>query len=70
VDASSWDDWERNEGYVAVSAMIGGGQHAQPERMLTRQVLCELRRQIPEYLRQILRSEPLIETKLFGTALP
>ena len=39
MDASSWDDWERNEGYVAVSAMIGGGQHAQPERKLTRHVL-------------------------------
>ena len=70
MDASSWDDWERNEGYGAVSAMIAGGQHAQPERMLTRQVVCELRRQIPEYFRQILRRVPLIETKLFRTALP
>jgi hypothetical protein len=33
-------------------------------------VLSELRRQIPEYLRHILRSELLIETKLFGTASP
>ena len=39
MDASSWDDWERSEGYVAVSAMIGGGQHAQTERMLTRHAL-------------------------------
>ena len=70
MDASSWDDWERNEGYVAVGAMIGGGQPAQPERMLKRQVLYELRRQIPEYLRQILRSEPLVETQLFGTVSP
>jgi hypothetical protein len=52
MDASSWDDWERNEGYVAVSAMIGGGQHAQPERMLTGQVLYQLRRQLPEYLKR------------------
>ena len=35
--ASSSDDCERIEGHVAVSAMVGGGQHAQPERMLTRQ---------------------------------
>ena len=33
------DDCERIEGHVAVSAMVGGGQHAQPERVLTRQVL-------------------------------
>jgi hypothetical protein len=38
MNASSSDDWERIEGYVAVSAMVGGGQHAQPERMLKRQV--------------------------------
>ena len=31
MNASSSGDWDRIEGYVAVSAMVGGGQHPQPE---------------------------------------
>ena len=38
MHASSSGDWERIEGYIAVSAMVGGGQHRQPERMLTREM--------------------------------
>ena len=40
-------------GYVAVSAMVGGGEHAQPEHLLTRQMLMALVRRLGSQIRMV-----------------
>ena len=52
------DDCERIEGHVAVSAMVGGGQHAQPERMLTRQAYYSIKSICFVRTRSTVKSDP------------